>query len=120
MSTWRVLINPKLWDQEEFIRKYNAFPEDSFLSQSKGRCAMRSLPKAGDTILFVIKGRVVMKGLMESDGFITGTAHRVHSCNRGPIRSHTDVPEFALVKILTTGLDDPIEWKGQRTWAKVS
>ena len=81
-ATWRVLINPKLWDQKEFVRKFNELPEESYLRQSKGRCVMRSVPKTGDTILFVIKGRVVMKGIMESDGFEIGSAHRVHSCNR--------------------------------------
>ena len=114
MSTWRVLINPKLFAWKKFIEDRN-----SRINQSKGRCEMRILPKAGDTILFVIKGRIKFKGIMESDGFCIGDSHRDDPYNIGESRSHSAPDYYAKVKILSTDLDDPIEWKGQRTWAKV-
>jgi len=97
MSVWRVLLNDRLWDQAAYAERHAAFPEVRRLPQSKGRCAMRIVPKKDDLVLFVIKGHVIMKGFIEEDGFRVGTAHREHSCNLGSVRAHSPPNEFAWV-----------------------
>jgi len=80
---------------------------------------MRAVPEKGDTILFVIKGLIVMRGIAEHSGFRIGSAHREHSSNRGAERAHAELDAYARVSITEVGLSDPIPWKGQRTWAKL-
>jgi hypothetical protein len=120
MTVWRVLLNHKLWKQEEYERLWDELPEVHRFAQSKGRCAMRIVPQKGDTILFVIQGRIRMKGIALHSGFRTGSAHREHSCNTGAVRAHAEVDEYTWIKITEIRLSEPIDWKGQRTWAKLS
>jgi hypothetical protein len=75
-------------------------------------------PQRGDIALFVIKGKIVMKGIVESDGFIDGTAHQEHLYNKGDYRPHARPTEFAWIKIQEVGLSQHIRPTGQRTWAK--
>ena len=112
MTTWRVLINDRLWDQEAYAH--------GRIAQSKGRCTMRVLPMKDDVVLFVIKGFVVMKGIAECDGFEHGSAHREDPANRGILRAHADPDEFAWIhSIVLCKEPEPIDWKGQRTWVKL-
>jgi hypothetical protein len=81
---------------------------------------MISRPGKGDTVVFVLKGKIVMKGRVESDGFIEGTSHQAHSCNEGAVRPHETVSEFAWIRIEEVGLSENIRRTGQRTWVKIS
>ena len=117
---WRVMLNHRLWNQKQYEEDFAVRPEVRRLAQSKGRCRMISCPKKGDITLFVLKGKIVMKGIVESDGFEHGLDHQEHSCNTGTIRSHALVNEFAWVRIEEIGLSEYIRPTGQRTWAKVS
>lgn len=118
MTHWRVMLNTKLWDQPTYEEKWQTQPEVRRLAQSKGRCKMVVVPRLGDDIAFVYRGKIVMRGIMESDGFVSGDAHKQHSCNLGEQRPHTDVTEFAWVRITTVGLSEDIRKTGQRTWAR--
>ena len=80
---------------------------------------MVSCPQKGDTISFVYKGKVVMRGHMDSEGFERGVAHQEHSCNIGEQRPHAETLEFAWVNITDIGLSEAIRHTGQRTWAKM-
>lgn len=119
MSTWRVMLSVKLWNQAKYEEQWRALPECKRIAQSKGRAKMVILPEKGDTVKFILQGRVVMKGTIESDGFISGTAHREHSCNTGDSRPHSEVDEFAWVQISEIGLSEPVSKSGQRTWLKL-
>jgi hypothetical protein len=81
---------------------------------------MISCPKKGDTVIFVWKGKIVMRGVVDSEGFVRGTDHREHSCNTGVHRPHSIPDEFAWVKIVEVGISEDIRPTGQRTWAKMS
>ena len=118
-NTWRVLLNPKYWNQVKYERDFATRPEVHYLSQSKGGRRMISCPQKGDIVLFVIKGKIRMRGIMESNGFETGTCHQEHSCNTGTIRPHEFVEEYARVKIIEVGLSDDIDFFGQHTWHKL-
>ena len=118
--TWRVVLNRKLWDQEKYIARCKEYPESKYLPQSKGNAKMVKVPSKGDIVYFVLKGKIIMEGCLETDGFIRGDAHRNHSCNIGQIRPHTDNDEYAICKI-TRGIEDDfvavaIPHTGQRTW----
>ncbi len=68
----------------------------------------------------MLKGRVVMQGIVVSDGFIEGTRHQVYASNLGLKRPHADtVNEYADVKITNIYEEreqDEVEHQGQRTW----
>jgi hypothetical protein len=119
-TVWRVLLNDKLWDQKKFETNFHVTAGDVRIAQSKGGRKMVTLPHIGDTVFFVIKGKIVMRGVMESDGFITGTEHQTDPCNTGVHRFHAETTEFAWVRVTDVGMAEPIKWVGQRTWAKVS
>ena len=118
-TSWRVMLNPRLWKQEKYEEDFAARPELRRLAQSKGNCHMISCPKKDDTVSFVLKGKIVMRGVVESDGFELGTAHQEHSCNDGALRLHATNPQFAWIRIEEVGLSENIRPTGQRTWAKM-
>jgi hypothetical protein len=114
------MLNPHLWKQDKYEEDFVSHPEVRRLPQSKGNCHMISCPKRGDTASFVFKGKIVMRGVVESDGFEHGTAHQEpHSCNDGVLRLHIDFPQFAWIRIEEVGLSENIRRTGQRTWAKM-
>jgi hypothetical protein len=115
---WRVMLNPRLWNQEMFERDILLNPLARRLAQSKGRCRMKSVPRSGDIISFVYKGKIVMRGICESDGFEIGTQHQIHSCHLGNIRTHAQTNEFVWIMITEAGLSEDIRKTGQRTWAR--
>ena len=118
-TTWRVMLNYRLWNQKKYEDDFASRPEVRRMAQSKGRCRMISCPKKGDLVNFVMKGKIVMKGKVDSDGFVIGTEHQEHSCNAGENRSHSLPTEFAWIKIEKVGLSEDIRPTGQRTWAKM-
>ena len=117
-TCWRVMLS-HLWDQAKYEHDFLLQPEVRRLAQSKGRCRMKLCPQKGDIISFVYKGKIVMRGECESNGFEVGTAHQTHSCNIGDNRPHSDPQEFAWVIITVVGLSEDIRKTGQRTWAKM-
>ena len=119
MTMWRVMLNARLWNQKKYEEDWQSHPEVRRLAQSKGRCRMVSCPKKGDLVSFVCKGKIVMKGVVYSDGFEDGTDHQLHSCNVGDSRPHATPAQFAW--IITTLIPEPedIRPTGQRTWAKI-
>jgi hypothetical protein len=120
MATWRVMLNGRFWKQDRYEGDFASRLDARLFAQSKGRCRMISCPGKGDTVVFVLKGRIVMKGRVESDGFVDGTAHQAHSCNEGVARPHATVTEFAWIRIEEVGLSENIRRTGQRTWVKIS
>ena len=124
VKTWRVLINPKNWDQKKYEGEWNGpRPEQKRFPQTKGRAKMAVVPLKNDRINFVISGKIVMRGYVESDGFLVGDAHKdEHSCVIGTLRDRPwdhRVNEYLMVKIDEVGLSIPIRHTGQRTWAKM-
>jgi hypothetical protein len=120
MSSWRVILNSKLWNQEKYENNWRTMPECRRLPQSKGNCVMKVCPKKGDSVAFVFRGNIVMRGVVESDGFISGIHHTDHSCNLGDNRPHADGNnEFAWVQITEIGLNQAFPKSGQRTWCKI-
>ena len=113
------MLNQKLWNQEQYERSFQLQPEVRRIAQSKGLCNMVICPKKGDYVAFVLKGKIVMKGYVDSDGFEEGSNHKLHSCNIGDIREHTNSNKFAWVIITEVGLSQDIRKTGQRTWAKM-
>jgi hypothetical protein len=80
---------------------------------------MVSCPKKGDSVSFVFKGKIIMRGIVDSDGFQTGIDHQEDSSNIGEYRPHAIPPEFCWVRITEVGLSEKIRPTGQRTWAKM-
>ena len=120
MSTsWRVVLSSKLWDQKKFEEEFALDPENRRIAQSKGTRHMVSCPQKGDNVSFVLKGNVVMRGVVESDGFENGTAHQNDSCNKGNVRPHATIPQFVWIRIKEIGLSECIRHTGQNTWAKM-
>ena len=117
---WRVVINKKRWAQAEYEHLCTLEPERKLLPQSRGRVNMRKVPSAGDIVLFVIKGVIVMIGTVKSDGFLIGTAHQHHPCNREAIRPHAEPTYYAEVNILQFVSILGLPHKGQQTWIEVS
>ena len=117
--SWRVMLNSRLWNQNKYEEDWITRPEVRRLAQSKGRCNMVSYPKIGDLVSFVKKGKIVMRGIVESNGFENGTAHQEHSCNIGEMRPHSTPREIVWVRITEVGLSENIRPTGQRTWAKM-
>lgn len=118
-TSWRVMINPSLWDYENFKEEFVRNHENKRVAQSKGRCHMVVCPKKGDLVSFVIKGKIVMRGVVDSDGFENGTDHHLDPCNVGSVRPHSLPHEFVWVRITDVGLSEHIRRTGQRTWAKM-
>ena len=118
-TSWRVMLNPRLWNQEKYEHDFNLQPEVRRLAQSKGRCRMVICPRRGDSVSFVCKGKIIMRGFVDSNGFELGTDHQVHSSNIGGNRLHADPHEFVWVRITEVGLSLDIRCTGQRTWAKM-
>lgn len=125
VKTWRVLINPKNWDQKKYEGEWNGpRPEQKRFAQTKGRAKMAVVPLKNDRINFVISGKIVMRGYVENDGFLVGDAHKdEHSCVIGTLRDRPwdhRVNEYLWVKIDEV-LKEPelIRPTGQRTWAKM-
>ena len=116
--SWRVNINKYLWDQEWYEAVCHTHPEERRLAQSKGRARMRICPAKGDNVVFVVKGVIRMKGVVESDGFLEGTDHQRSPYNMGATRLHAEHPEFAWIRITDIGLSQQIRKTGQRTWAQ--
>ncbi len=116
-SLWRVIFNDSLWNQHSFETFFE--PEVRF-PQSKGCCRMVKCPKQGDIVFFVLKGTIVMKGIVESDGFVSGHDHQHHFCNVGDDRKHAVPNEFVWINILEVGLSKRIRKTGQRTWVQVN
>ena len=119
MVLWRVIISSSRWDQKKFEKDLASRPESRRLAQSKGTRPMKERPKRGDEVVFVTKRRIVMRGYVDSDGFVYGTDHREHSCILGNTRPHVNTDEFAWIKITEFGLSEEIENTGQRTWVKL-
>lgn len=119
MKHWRVILSQKLWNQEKFERLFTEQPEIRRLAQSKGKCKMKILPVKGDSVSFVFKGKIVMKGIVDSETFETGIYHQNHSCNLGTNREHAEPKEFIWVQIQNVGLSIDIPPSGQRTWAQL-
>lgn len=121
MTSWRVVLNSKLWDQDLFEKRYLSNPtQNNSLAQSKGKARMILCPKKGESVVFVYKKKIVMKGYLETDGFIVGTDHQNDVCNKGSVREHAEEKEFAWVKITDVGLSEDIRATGQRTWARMN
>jgi len=119
-TSWRVMLNPSLWDQKKYENEFLTRPNEvSRLAQSKGMGRMVSCPKKGDLASFIIKGKVVMRGTVESDGFENGTENQTDSCNIGIVRPHAVPSEFVWIRITEVGLSEDIRPTGQRTWAKM-
>lgn len=97
----------------------NSLPEEKRLAQSKGMRNMLSLPGSGDIVNFVSRGHVIMRGIVESNGFQQGTSHHDDPFNRprNPISRHRIVNEFVWIKITHVNLNEPIRPTGQATWA---
>lgn len=69
-TVWRVMLNRHLWNQKQFELDFICCSEDVCrIPQSKGRCRMVSCPKKGDIAKFVLNGKIVMTGIVDSDGF---------------------------------------------------
>jgi len=116
---WRVIFNHKLWNQEKYEESFKNQPEVRRFAQSKGKCKMINCPKKGDLVSFVYKKKIVMRGIIDSEGFEIGTEHILHSANIGEKRPHTQCNEYIWVKIFEVGLSIDILPSGQRTWAKL-
>ena len=110
-------MNASLWNQAAFAEKAAQQPER--LAQSKGKARMKAMPRRGDTVDFVLKGKIIMRGIVESDGFLSGTLHQRDTFNLGEERPHAEVNEFAMIKEIRL-LAEPIAvpFTGQRTWLK--
>ena len=79
---------------------------------------MVNLPVKGDTVDFVLNGHIVMKGVVNMDGFVSGNEHQTHFANMGSIRPHAEVKEYTWITITNIGLHIPVRWTGQSTWAR--
>lgn len=118
-NSWRIMLNGRLWNQRKYEEDWTNRPEVRRIAQSKGMRHMVLCPKKGDIVSFVLKGNVVMRGIVDSDGFENGTAHQHHSCNTGVTRRHAITTKFIWIKITEVGLSEYIRPTGQATWAKM-
>ncbi len=113
------MLNGSLWDQAKFTEQWKK-GEKQLLAQSRGKAPMVALPARGDQVVFVLKGKIVMRGCLISDGFVRGTAHQNDSNNLGDQRTHAEHEEFAWILINNIS-EEPqsVPRTGQRTWLKV-
>lgn len=114
------MLNGKLWDQARYSTLWNEQPEVRRLAQSKGKARMTRCPAQGDSVDFVLKGQIVMRGVIDSHGFHAGTRHKEHSCNNGTERPHAELDEFIWVDVRQINLSIPVPLSGQRTWVKTN
>jgi hypothetical protein len=113
MTVWRVLINPTLWNLAKFRDEWTP---SARIAQAKGKCAMKRVPRKGDLVKFVVKGFVLMTGIVETDGFRFGDEVALDECNVGAA-PHREVNAYTWIKAIRFCTPEAIEWKGQRTWA---
>jgi len=122
------MLSADLWNQAAYEKKWKEQPETRYLAQSKGGGKMAILPKKGDKVLFVLRGQIRMKGIIISEGFLTGTEHQEHSCNTGDSRPHAETKEFTRIHIQEEPCCEEIcdsewkrkgPWKGQKTWVRI-
>jgi hypothetical protein len=113
------MLNSSKWDLKKYEEEFATYPEKRRLAQSKGRCRMIVCPTMNDSVAFVMKGKIVMRGIVESNGFENGVCHQEDSCNVGDVRPHSVPTEFVWVRITEVGLSESIRNTGQRTWAKM-
>jgi hypothetical protein len=122
VTVWRVNTNKKLWNQSKYEEDWKNYPEVRRLPQSKGNSKMVNCPKKGDEVVFVYDKKIVMKGIIDSDGFEErneqNAPHRYHSSNIGGNRPHTICNEFIWVYITEIGLSEDARHRGQRAWMK--
>jgi hypothetical protein len=120
MVVWRVMLNDKLWKQNDFADQWKK-GEKQLLAQSKGQARMVALPARDDSVVFILKGKVIMRGTVSSHGFLEGTAHQNDKNNIGPTRAHAELNQFAWI-LINEVLAEPKPVPrptGQRTWVKV-
>ena len=86
--SWRVMLNKKLWNQEYYEINCTTRPESRRLPQSKGNGRMNVVPQMGESVAFVYNKKIVMRGIIDSNGFEIGVNHQYHSCNDGIYRPH--------------------------------
>jgi hypothetical protein len=112
------MLSSKLWKQEEFEEQWKK-GKRPMLAQSRGNARMMALPQRDDTVDFVFKGQIRMRGTVSSDGFLTGTAHQNDDCNEGTARPHAELNQFAWI-LINEVLAEPVTvpFTGQRTWLK--
>ena len=130
-KTWRVVINPKLWDLDRFMMEWKP---GTLIHQSKGAFPMVNDPARGDIVVYMTsreivtpgRGRhraIVMRGTVVSDGFLEGTAHQedpyIRDTTSGT-RPHTETPLYADIRIDDVYLDIVAPLPGPPTWALVS
>ena len=120
-TAWRVMLNSSRWNHKEYETQFYLNPDVHHIKQSRGLCKMVTIPKKGDIVSFVCKGKIIMRGVVESDGFEHGTDHQKDRFNLGELRDrpHSTCREFARVLIKEVGLSIDIRPTGQRTWAKM-
>jgi hypothetical protein len=116
-SVWRVNLHSKLWNQNKFEEQF--MMGNTRLAQSKGKATMKIVPKKGEKVVLVSKGKIIMQGIIENDGFLEGTDHQNDTSNIGTKRSHAEQTYFTWINIQQIGMNDPIRLTGQRTWAKI-
>ena len=118
-ATWRIMLSKKRWNQEKYERDWYLMPEVRCLPQSKGACNMVLCPKRGDSVTFVYDKQIVMKGIVESDGFEYNKDHQEHSSNIGENRPHAVLNLCAWVRVTEVGLSEYIRPTGQKTWIQM-
>jgi hypothetical protein len=116
---WRVMLNFYLWNKDKFNEDFLKNKNITRIAQSKGRCRMVVCPQKGDNVSFVCKGKIIMKGIVDSNGFENGIDHQIDTYNLGKSRPHSITSEFAWIIITDIGLSEDIRRTGQRTWAKM-
>lgn len=87
-TSWRVIINSKLWNYRQFVDEWKSSGEKGMIPQSKGRCIMKKCPVKNDVVFFVIKGTIRMKGYVVSETFEVGECHKGDRHNEGIERPH--------------------------------
>jgi hypothetical protein len=117
-QTWRVMLSSKWWNQSKYEDDWHEKPEVRRLPQSKGNTNMKKTPQKGDLAKFILKGKIVMEGVVDNDGFESGSYHQIHSCNIGDNREHSIPREFVWVNIIQVNLDQRVRVTGQQTWIK--
>jgi hypothetical protein len=113
---WRVMLSSKHWDHTKYERLWEVDHSRRRLPQSKGNKSMKYVPQQGDTVYFIFKQKIVMKGIFDSDGFEVGNNHQIHPCNIGTNREHSIASVMAWINITEVGLSEAVRLTGQQTW----
>jgi len=116
--SWRVMLNSSRWNKKKYEEDFHENQNIKRLAQSKGLCRMVVCPQKGDDVSFVCKGKIIMKGIVDSE-FEEGNEHQLDTYNLGLYRPHSILTEFAWIIITEVGLSENIRPTGQRTWAKL-